>query len=34
MEKDMMLGNTAKRDLHNLYSPPNMVWIIESMRMK
>jgi len=30
----MMLGNSAKRDLHNLYSTPNIVWIIESRRMK
>lgn len=30
----MMLGNTAKRDRHNLYSPPNIVWIIESRKMK
>jgi hypothetical protein len=34
MENNMRLGNTAKRDLHNLYSPPNIVWIIESMGMK
>jgi hypothetical protein len=30
----MMLGNTAKRYLHNLYSLPNIVWIVESRRMK